>query len=126
MEPHADPTEAPNPTNLTDPVAERAALVFRAGFLVSAAFLLSGIALIAIRSQSLPSHLVPLADLPTSMAHGSSASFVTLGILAMLLTPMVSTLTIGWTFFQEGDKRYGRLAGLVLLILIVSILLSLR
>jgi uncharacterized membrane protein len=109
-----------------DPVVERATTVFRAGFRGSAAFLIVGIGLIVFRSQSLPPHLAPLDEVMSGLLEGSAASFIALGILVMILTPVVSTTTICLTFFQKRDQRYARLSGLVLLILILSISLSLR
>lgn len=126
MDTPATKPQLDHPEVQVDPVIERAVTVFRAGFRGSAAFLIVGIGLVVIRSESLPSHLAPLNEVISGLIGGSAASFITLGILAMILTPVVSTVTICLTFFQQGDQRYARLTAVVLLILILSISLSLR
>ncbi len=109
-----------------DTVVGRATRVFRAGFSGSLALLIVGMVLIVTRKQSLPSHLVPLDEIVPGLIEGSAAPFVTLGILTMILTPVISTVTICLTFLQQGDRRYARLSAVVVLILILSISLSLR
>lgn len=125
METRAAVTEDRDTRTAVDPVALRATRVFRAGFCGSLALLAIGLCSIVIRSESLPSHLVPLDEIIASLGEGSSASFITLGILAMILTPVVSTVAICLTFFLQRDHRYARLTAVVLLILILSISLSL-
>lgn len=125
METRAAVTAGHDTRTTVDPVALRATRVFRAGFFGSLALLVIGLCSIAVRSESLPAHLVPLDDVIAALREGSSASFITLGILTMILTPVVSTFTIFLTFFLEGDHRYARLAAVVLVILILSISLSL-
>ncbi len=109
-----------------DPLVSRATAVFRAGFWTSLAMLAVGVCLLVARSESLPSHLVPLEDIVSRLSQGSSESFITLGIMVMILTPIASTLTIGLTFIQRRDRRYATLTIIVLLILLLSVSLSLR
>lgn len=111
---------------IVDPLVSRATGVFRAGFWSSLALLTAGVCLLVVRSESLPSHLVPLDEVVSSLSEGSSESFITLGIIAMILTPVASTLAICLTFVQQRDRRYATLAVIVLLILLLSVSLSLR
>lgn len=112
------------PPGRVDLVVLRATRVFRIGFCVSLALLIAGVGLIVLREQSLPSHLVPLDEVMPDTLEGSAAAIITLGILTMVLTPLISTVTIGLTFFQQGDKRYALLTASVLFILILSLSLS--
>ncbi len=113
-------------TIVADPLVSRATAVFRAGFWSSLALLTVGVCLLAVRSESLPSRLVPLEAVVSGLLKGSSDSFITLGIMTMILTPVVSTVAICLTFLQARDRRYAMLSSIVLLILILSVSLSLR
>lgn len=119
------PSDQQDPSTV-DPLVMRVTAVFRAGFWSSLALLAIGVGLLALRSESLPSHLVPLDEVITSLAEGSSESFITLGIVTMILTPVVSTLVICLTFIQQRDRRYATLTLIVLAILVLSVSLSLR
>ncbi|CAA9542855.1 MAG: hypothetical protein AVDCRST_MAG87-225 [uncultured Thermomicrobiales bacterium] len=119
---HPDPREPV----ATDPLVSRATGVFRAGFWSSLALLAIGVCLSLARSESLPSHLVPLDGIASSLSEGSPAGFITIGIVAMILTPVMSTLVIGLTFIQQRDRRYATLTVVVLVILLLSVSLSLR
>ena len=117
--------DQPEPV-VIDPLVSRATAVFRFGFWGSLALLTAGVVLLLARSESLPSRLVPLADIVSSLSTGSSASFITIGIVTMILTPVVSTLAICFTFIQQRDRRYATLTLVVLAVLLVSVSLSLR
>lgn len=126
MDRRSTPPASVDSTAVTDPVIRRATAVFRAGFRASLALLITGVGLMILRSESLPSQLVPIDAIVTGVIEGTSASFVTLGILTMILTPVISTVAICVTFAQQGDPRYARFTATVLLILVLSISLSLR
>ncbi len=113
---------APIPPSL---VAERSSRILTWGFRISATLILIGIVLALIDQQPLDSHLATPRELPDEVRSATSGSFLALGIIAMVLTPLVSSLTIAFTFFQQHDARYGRFTLMVLLILGLSISLSL-
>jgi len=79
-----------------------------------------------IDRQPLTSHLARPEELFAGMGTLASGSLITWGIIAMILTPLVSSFTIALTLFQQHDVRYARITVLVLLILGVSLSLSLR
>ncbi len=107
-------------------VAERCSTVLTWGFRISAALILIGILRAVIDQQPLDSHLATPEELVAGMRTATPGSFLALGIIAMILTPLVSSFTIALTFFQQHDARYGRFTLLVLLILGLSLSLSLR
>ena len=109
-----------------DPLVSRVTAVFRFGFWGSLTLLTVGVVLLLARSESLPSRLVPLEGVVSSLSEGSSASFITIGIVTMILTPVVSTLAICLTFIQQRDHRYTTLTVVVLSILLLSVSLTLR
>lgn len=119
--PEDDLTPIPPPL-----VAVRCSRVLAWGFRVSAALILIGIARGLFDRQPLDSHLPSPAELVTGMRTATPGSFLALGIIAMILIPLVSSLTIAVTFFQGKDARYGRFTLLVLVILGLSLSLSLR
>lgn len=107
-------------------VAERCSMVLTWGFRLSAALILIGIVRSLIDRQPLDSHLATPEELVMGMRTATPGSFLALGIIAMILVPLVSSLTIAITFFRRHDARYGRITLLVLLILGLSLSLSLR
>jgi uncharacterized membrane protein len=108
------------------PVAERSSTVLDWGFRISATLIVIGVIRALIDRQPLDSHLTTPGELLEGVMSATSSSFLALGIIAMVLTPLISSFAIAVTFFQQHDVRYGRFTVLVLLILGLSISLSLR
>lgn len=108
------------------PVATRASTALLWGFRISAILIVVGIIRALIDREPLDSHLATPGELLEGLQSATSSAFLALGIIAMVLTPLVCSLTIAVTFFQQHDARYGRFTLLVLLILGLSISLSLR
>lgn len=107
-------------------VARRCSTVLTWGFRISAALILAGILRAVIDQRPLDSQLATPAQFVAGMRTVAPGTLITLGIIAMILTPLVSSFTIAVTFFQQHDARYGRFTLLVLLILGLSLSLSLR
>jgi len=108
------------------PVATRASTALLWGFRISAISIIIGIVRALIDREPLDSHLATPEELLEGLQSANSSAFLALGIIVMVLTPLVSSLTIAVTFFQHHDARYGRFTLLVLLVLGLSIALSLR
>jgi uncharacterized membrane protein len=94
------------------------------GFVVSAALVLTGLALTAARGDSLHASLESLPDLLDELANGRGAGIVGIGILAMVVTPIVSTVAIILACLRVGDRRYALITTAVLVILAISAMLS--
>jgi uncharacterized membrane protein len=56
---------------------------------------------------------------------GKAAGIIDLAILALMITPLATVITVAAGFFRAGDRRYGWLSVLVLGILGISVVLSL-
>jgi len=115
-----------SPTTSTDEATlrSRAAQVLEYGFRISVAIMVVGLGLALIQQEPLPTTLGSPAEIARGIADGKPGSIVGIGILAIILTPFISTVTIAWTFRQQGNQRYAMISGAVLLILLVSIGLS--
>lgn len=99
-------------------------LVLAWGFRLSASLLLIGLVVSAIQQEGLHTSLEGFSTILQEIGDGNGASIVALAILVMIVTPIVSTLTVVISCLRVGDQRYARIAGAVLVILIVSALIS--
>lgn len=94
------------------------------GFRLSAALLLAGLVLSAIQDEELHTSLEDLPTIIDEIAAGNGASLVALGILVMIATPIASTISIVLSCLTIGDRRYAKITGAVLVILIASAAIS--
>jgi uncharacterized membrane protein len=94
------------------------------GFTISAVLVVVGLALTAVRGDSLHTSLESLPDMLDELADGRGAGVVGLGILAMIVTPIVSTIAIIVACVRIGDRRYAMITSAVLVILAISAILS--
>lgn len=102
-----------------------AAQVLEAGFRISVGIMAIGLVLAVVRQESLPATLEGPVDIVRGIGQGEPEAIIGLGIIAIILTPIASTIAIAIAFLREGDRRYAAISGLVLLILLTSIGLSL-
>ncbi len=103
---------------------QRAGRTLHIGFLVAVVLIAAGVVLSAIQGKAFPDTLGTPVDVFRGVRDGEAASIIGLGILAMILTPFATTAAIGWSFLQEGDRRYAAVSGCVLIILLVSMLVA--
>ncbi len=103
----------------------RVARVLETGFRVAVAIMAIGLLLSFFKQTPLPDTMGGPRELVVGLASANPGSVIGLGIIAIILTPIASTIVIGWTFHEQGDRRYAMISGLVLLILLISIGLSL-
>lgn len=99
-------------------------LVLVWGFRLSASLLLIGLLVSAIQQEGLHTSLEGFSTIADEIADGNGAAIVALAILVMIATPIASTLAVVLSCVRIGDQRYARIAGAVLVILIISALLS--
>jgi uncharacterized membrane protein len=107
-------------------VTAGAVTVLTWGFRISFAFIIAGLVLALVRDEPLAHTLGKPATVFDQLFEGHSNGVLGVGILAMILSPVVSALTIALGFLRIGDRRYALITGLVLLILVGSIALSLE
>lgn len=87
-----------------------------------------GIALVVLGSlvslgtdRRLPTATVPISELPALLSRLDGDAFITLGILALLISPGVGLVYLAGAYASMHDRRFALLALAVLLILIISV-----
>jgi uncharacterized membrane protein len=101
-----------------------ASQVLRWGFVISAVLIVAGVALTLARGDDLHTSLESLPTLIDEIGAGRGAGVVGLGILAMVVTPIASTIAVIVACFRIGDRRYAWITSGVLVILAISAGLS--
>jgi uncharacterized membrane protein len=120
MDPALDPTAVAD-----DQLRRRTVTVLQAGFRLAVALVTIGLVLALVQREALPHDLGNPVEVAQGVVEGDPGSVLGMGIIGVILTPLVATLVIAVTFFQQGDRRYGLVSSVVLLILLTSISLSL-
>jgi uncharacterized membrane protein len=90
------------------------------GLILSATVLLSGLVLSAIVHQPVPSKALSFKQILGGLRTGSPASFLSLGILLLIATPVLRVVGSLFEFVATRDWRYAFVTFLVLLILALS------
>ena len=110
-------TPSPEPQlALNGPTAQ----VLTWGFRISAALLLLGIALSAMQGEELHESVESIPTVIEGILDGDGAAVVALGILVMIVTPIVATLSVVISCVRIGDRRYAIITAAVLVILFLS------
>jgi uncharacterized membrane protein len=119
--------QAPSRPRLSvDQVASGAVKSLTWGFRIAAGLLAIGVAISLVRGDALDSALPEIQTMLDGVLELDGAAFIGLSIFAIILTPVVTTLTIALNFFRLGDRRYGACTLVVLAILAFSIAWSQR
>jgi uncharacterized membrane protein len=106
-------------------IYDRAIQVLRIGFAVSAVLLVAGIAWSIAERRAPDERVLEFGKLPGAIRDGDPTSIIDLGILAMMLTPVVLVIVIGWELHVLRERRFAIASLLVLAVLIISIAISL-
>ena len=109
-----------------DPVADKAVETLTWGFRVAASLLAVGVILSFARRDPLASTLPSLSVVLDDVIDFRGTGFIGLAIFAIIITPVVTTLSIAIAFLRLGNRRYGMLTLVVLAILAFSIAWSQR
>jgi uncharacterized membrane protein len=111
---------------------ERTAPIYRSaitsmtwGFRIAAGILIVGLAVALAKQEELEHQADPFGDVVPAILDGKAAGIIDLAILAIMLTPLVTVVTVAFGFRRIGDRRFTLCSFLVLCILGVSVLLSL-
>ncbi len=119
------PGGLPADTNPLDRTYRVAVVTLTTGFRIGGALLIGGLALAALRDQSLHDRADPLPDVVRAIGRGEGAAVVDLAIMTLIATPVAAALAIAASFARAGDRTYAILSLAVLLILGTSIGLAL-
>jgi hypothetical protein len=106
-------------------IYQAAAVVLKWGFRVSGTILLAGILLALIKQEDLPTTVEKFQDVIPTIFDGKSSGVIELAILAMMITPVATVLSVANGFYRIGDRRFALVSLLVLCVLGISISLSL-
>ena len=107
------------------PVYRSAILVLTRGFRLGAALLALGLAVAAIKGESLKHSAEDFPDVLPAVFDGKASGIVSLAILCLMATPVATVLVVAVGFFRAGDRRFGAFSLVVLCVLTISISLSL-
>ncbi len=124
--PSAGPGELPSSTY------RRLTLVLRVGLATALALFVGALLALVARDPSSPAGswissnpLVRYLDLPrlaAGLASGSPTAYLTLGVLALIATPVLRVLSGSVAFFQHGERRLGLITASVLALLLLGLL----
>jgi uncharacterized membrane protein len=109
----------------TAPIYRSAITTMTWGFRIAAAILMVGLAVALAKQEELEHQVDPFADILPAILDGKAAGIIDLAIVAIMLTPLITVVTVLVGFRRIGDRRYTLCSFLVLCILGVSVLLSL-
>jgi uncharacterized membrane protein len=122
----ADPKNADATEDLApDPINESLARSLMLGIVVSFPLLLAGLIWTII--QGILAGRIPMPatfDGQTGRLHYNVALLLA-GLLALLATPLLRLVAAIWCFHRMGERRYMRIAGAVLIIVLSSVLVTL-
>lgn len=126
------PIDPGPPGELPPSVSFRMALVLRLGLVVALALLAGGLAALVVRSAGSDAGgwvssnaLVPYLDLRRfagGLAAGAPSAYLTLGVYALIATPVARVATGLGGFVAHGERRMGALTSVVLALLLVGLL----
>ncbi len=94
------------------------------GLVVSTAAMLAGLALSAMNHSPLPTRIIPFAQIFSGLKTGAPASFLSLGMLLLIATPVLRVIGSIAEFIIQRDWRYACVTLMVLLILIISVVVG--
>ncbi|MDP9356337.1 MAG: DUF1634 domain-containing protein [Chloroflexota bacterium] len=107
------------------PIYRAAGSVLTWGFRVAAGLLTVGIAVALLRQEPLARRAEPLPEVISGLLDGEARRIVDLAIVAMIATPVMTTLAVAIGFLRLGDHLYAALSLVVLAILGTSIAVAL-
>src|SRR5690606_37164616 len=129
-------TQAPEPVVMATLFAQRTArleplyasarMVLTWSFRIGAAIMLVGIVLALIQRTPLNHVTTGFGEVIPSIMRGDAAGVVDLAILWLMASPVFAVIVVAAGFFRIGERRYGVVSLLVLLVLEVSIALAIR
>jgi uncharacterized membrane protein len=94
------------------------------GLVVSTALLLSGLILALLSGQPLPTTMLPLSEAWQQALALQPAGLLSLGLLALLITPIVRVIGSAIVFTWERDWLYTTITLTVLAVMIVSVIVG--
>lgn len=94
------------------------------GLYLSVAFILFGLGLALFTHQTISDKVFPLQSLFSGIVSMNASSFLSLGLLVLIATPIIRVVTSFISFLVEKDWRFAAITLVVLVTVLVSILLG--
>lgn len=120
----ATPRAATRPPHQMDRVERTVRRVLLAGIVVAVGLMALGLVLGLLDARDLPTHVVPLADLPAHLAALDPAAYLSLGLLVLIATPFVRVAGSLVAFALGRDRRYVLVTAVVLVVMCLSVALG--
>lgn len=112
--------DQPEPRDL-DSVVHRVLII---GLALSTLLMLIGVGLELLRGTALPDVVAGVGELLPRLLALRPSGFLTLGLLALIATPILRVIGSIATFIYEHDWRFAGITTLVLLVLLASVMLG--
>ncbi len=107
-----------------EPIERMVSRVLKAGIAIAVALMAVGLVLSVFDKEGMPSHVVPLADLPALLGHLDPAAYLSLGLIVLIATPFVRVAGSIIAFARERDLRYVLITAVVFAVMCLSVVLG--
>jgi uncharacterized membrane protein len=119
-----DVSQGPPPPHVMEPIERMVSRVLVTGITISVVMMAVGLILGLFDDEGMPSHVVPLADLPAMLGELDPAAYLSLGLLVLIATPFVRVAGSIIAFALERDRRYVLITAVVLAVMCLSVVLG--
>jgi uncharacterized membrane protein len=110
--------------HVMEPIELMVSRVLKAGIAIAVALMAAGLVLSVFDKEGMPSHVVPLADLPALLGHLDPAAYLSLGLIVLIATPFVRVAGSIIVFARERDLRFVLITAVVLAVMCLSVALG--
>ena len=110
--------------HVMEPIERAIRWILLSGIAVSVALMAAGLVLGVARGAGLPRGVVPLAELPRTLAALRPAAYLSLGLIVLIGTPFVRVAGSLAVFVRERDGRYVLVTAIVLLVMCLGVALG--
>jgi uncharacterized membrane protein len=119
-----DVRPGPPPAHVMEPIERMVSRVLKAGIAIAVALMAVGLVLSVVDKEGMPSHVVPLAHLPSLLGHLDPAAYLSLGLIVLIATPFVRVAGSIIAFARERDLRYMLITAVVFAVMCFSVVLG--
>jgi uncharacterized membrane protein len=110
--------------HVMEPIERMVSRVLKAGIAIAVALMAVGLVLSVFDKEGMPSHVVPLADLPALLGQFDPAAYLSLGLMVLIATPFVRVAGSIIAFARERDLRYVLVTAIVFTVMCLSVVLG--
>ena len=107
-----------------EPIERMVSRVLKAGIAVAVALMAVGLVLSVVDEEGMPSHVVPLADLPALLGIWTPPPISRWACIVLIATPFVRVAGSIVAFARERDLRYVLITAVVFAVMCLSVVLG--